>query len=178
MRAGGLTERIGGRITIVAVIVVAILLTTATVGHLVGARTESSSLSAINGTPRGETIYGTQRADLIHGRGGADKLVARNGADRVFGGGGHDKLRGGKGSDRLIGGPGGATMIGGQGRDQFNMRDGVQVGGRGRDVIHARDGTPDQINCGPGQQDVAFVDGSEEGLYDCERRIAPKGTGE
>ena len=41
------------------------------------------------------------------------------------------------------------------------------------DVIRARDGRPDEINCGPGD-DVAYVDRVEDGVYDCERVLAPE----
>ena len=142
-------------------------------GHVVGASKGSGDPSTVNGTPSKETIFGTQGDDLIRGRGGADKLVGRNGSDRIFGGRGHDKLRGGRGDDRLIAGKAGATMIGGRGEDQFNMVDGERVGGQGRDEIHARDGAEDEINCGPGGRDVAYVDGHEAGVYDCEQVIGP-----
>jgi len=85
-------------------------------------------------------------------------------------------LRGGRGGDTLLSGADGALTIGGAGSDGFNMEDGRQVGGGGPDEIHARDGTEDQINCGDGD-DIAYVDGSEEGVYDCERVVSPKGGG-
>ena len=87
---------------------------------------------------------------------------------------GHDLLSGGAGSDVLIGGRGPDTLRGGPGRDSFNMRKGVQLAARGRDIIHARDGGNDEINCGAGN-DVAIVDPTEDGVYDCEvvREPAP-----
>ena len=173
---GGVRERLGVRIPALLVALASAALAIVVIGHVTGASTNRAG-GAINGGPGKETIYGTQGADVIRGKGGSDKLIARNGDDLVFGGAGHDKIRGGKGNDRLIAGKAGAEMIGGQGRDEFNMSDGVQVGGRGKDVIHARDGTPDEINCGPGTNDVAIVDGSEDGIYDCETIIAPKGGG-
>jgi hypothetical protein len=130
-----------------------------------GARGDQSA--AIVGTPGPDTLRGGRSPDLIVGR-------ARG--DRLFGGGGFDRIRGGPGSDRLVGQGQGALMVGGSGRDQFNMRNGRQIQGSGRDVIRARDGTPDQINCGPGRDDVAYVDRVEDGVYDCERVVAPDGT--
>ncbi len=170
---GGVRERLGVRIPALLVALASVTVAIVVVGHVTGASTNRAG-GALNGGPGKETIYGTQGSDTIRGKGGADKLVGRNGSDRVFGGGGHDKLRGGRGDDRLIAGRGGAEMFGGRGRDEFNMSDGVQVGGQGRDVIHARDGAADEINCGPGARDVAIVDGSEDGIYDCERVVAPK----
>ncbi|KAA0268340.1 MAG: hypothetical protein EDQ89_11280 [Acidobacteria bacterium] len=126
----------------------------------------------IVGTDRGETLTGTRGPDRIMGRGGEDRIVAGARGDTVFGGRGHDVVRGGRGGDELVGGPDGATAIGGSGRDGFNMRSGVAVAGGGRDVIRARDGRPDEINCGRGE-DVAYVDRVEDGVYDCERVIAP-----
>jgi Ca2+-binding RTX toxin-like protein len=130
----------------------------------------------ITGSDDGETIFGTKHPDTIRGRGGDDRIVARARGDLVRGGRGFDVIRGGRGGDELIGGPDGATAIGGSGRDGFNMRSGVAVAGGGRDEIRARDGRPDEINCGR-DDDVAYVDRVEDGVYDCERVIAPGGSG-
>ncbi len=46
------------------------------------------------------------------------------------------------------------------------------VGTPGDDVIHARDGGPDTIDCGAGD-DTAYVDRSEDGVYDCETVVTP-----
>jgi Ca2+-binding RTX toxin-like protein len=130
-------------------------------------RADSDQAAAIIGTPGPDTLRGGKPPDLIVGK-------ARG--DRLFGGGGFDRIRGGRGSDRLVGQGQGALMVGGSGRDQFNMRNGRQIQGAGRDVIRARDGTPDQINCGRGRSDVAYVDRVEDGVYDCERIVTPDGT--
>ena len=42
----------------------------------------------------------------------------------------------------------------------------------GDDVIHARDGGPDTIDCAAGN-DTAYVDRSEDGVYDCESVVTP-----
>lgn len=130
----------------------------------------------ITGTDRGERLVGTRWRDTIRGLGGDDTLIGRAGDDRLFGGRGFDTIRGGRGRDRLVGQGDGALLAGGPGRDQFNMRDGRRLQGAGRDVIRARDGTPDQINCGRGPSDVAYVDRVEDGVYDCERIVTPDGT--
>ena len=104
----------------------------------------------------------------------ADRLVGTKAGDELKGLRGHDVLIGGRGADVLIGGRGPDKLIGGPGRDGFNMRDGVQLAARGNDTIDARDGGNDEINCGDGR-DVAIVDATEDGVYDCEvvREPAP-----
>ena len=104
----------------------------------------------------------------------ADRLVGTKAGDELKGLRGHDILIGGRGSDVLIGGRGPDELKGGPGRDGFNMRDGVQLAARGNDTIEARDGGNDEINCGDGY-DVAIVDATEDGVYDCEvvREPAP-----
>jgi Ca2+-binding RTX toxin-like protein len=107
-----------------------------------------------------------------HATSGPDRLVGSAGPDVLKGLKGDDKLIGGKGSDELIGGQGNDTLRGGPGRDEFNMRDGIQLNAPGDDTIDARDGGNDEINCGYGD-DVAVVDASEDGVYDCEEVIEP-----
>jgi Ca2+-binding RTX toxin-like protein len=106
------------------------------------------------GTPRNDRLVGTERADHLDGLAGRDVLI------------------GGRGDDVLIGGSGPDKLHGGPGRDGFNMRDGVELAAPGGDRIAARDGTPDEINCGGGD-DLAIVDDQEDGIYNCERVIEP-----
>lgn len=101
------------------------------------------------GGAQGDRLTGTQRADTLKGLAGRDVLI---------GGGGRDVLIGGGGADVLRGGPK---------RDSFNMRRGVELAAPGNDRIMARDGGNDEINCGAGN-DVAIVDSSEDGVYNCE----------
>ena len=82
----------------------------------------------------------------------ADHLVGTNGPDVINGKKGDDVINGRGGRDRLNGGP-------------------------GNDRILARDGTDDSIDCGPGAHDVAVVDRSEDGVYDCEKVKVP-GSGQ
>ncbi|MDQ3573092.1 MAG: hypothetical protein M3383_09575, partial [Actinomycetota bacterium] len=96
------------------------------------------------------------------------------GADILRGGPGRDVLRAGPGADRIRGGKGRDVMRGGTGRDGFEMRNGVQLPSPGNDVIRARDGRADEINCGAGRNDVAYVDAVEDGVYNCERVIEPE----
>ena len=113
-------------------------------------------------------------AEAEQGSKHADRLVGTKAGDELKGLRGHDVLIGGRGSDVLIGGRGPDELKGGPGRDGFNMRDGVQLAARGNDTIEARDGGNDEINCGDGY-DVAIVDATEDGVYDCEvvREPAP-----
>lgn len=111
---------------------------------------------AIAAAPTSTT--GSRHADELRGADGADVLKGLAGNDLLVGGRGADVLIGGKGKDKLRGGPG---------RDGFNMRAGVPLAAPGKDKIHARDGGNDEINCGAGN-DIAIVDASEDGIYDCE----------
>jgi RTX calcium-binding nonapeptide repeat (4 copies) len=106
------------------------------------------------------------------GTAGHDRLVGTKGADELDGRGGSDLLIGGAGDDVLIGGPGRDVLRGGPGHDGFNMRAGVELPAPGSDRISARDGTPDEINCGGGN-DTAVVDAEEDGVYNCERVLEP-----
>jgi hypothetical protein len=111
-------------------------------------------------------------AGAPHGTQQADRLVGTKSADSLKGLGGNDTLIGGRGRDVLIGGKGDDKLRGGPGRDTYNMRDGVQLSAPGNDRIDARDGGNDEINCGTGD-DIAVVDATEDGVYDCEVVIEP-----
>lgn len=142
-----------------------------------------AAAATIGGTPGPDTLEGTKRSDRIAGFGGADEINGRGSRDRLFGGSGgdrlsggaeRDRLRGGSGPDRLRGGRSSDRLFGGSGRDGFSTRNGVLLGSPGGDVIHARDGSADEIDCDTGF-DKAFVDQVEDGVYNCERVIAPGG---
>jgi Ca2+-binding RTX toxin-like protein len=119
------------------------------------------------GTGDDDRLKGSPRKDTLSGRSGDDVLRALSGKDR---------LKGGPGDDVLIGGKGGDAFKPGGGQDGVNMRDGVELPSPGADVIRARDGSADQISCGDGN-DRVFVDLEEEGVYDCETVIEPRGGG-
>jgi hypothetical protein len=135
----------------------------------------------IKGTPSGDVIKGTKKRDRIFGRAGddlikgkrsRDRLAGNKGNDTLEGGKGKDKLRGGAGDDVLSGGPGNDRMIGGTGENQLNMANGVEQGSPGNDVINARNGNADEIDCGAGD-DTVYVDRAEDGVYGCEKVVAP-----
>ncbi len=91
-------------------------------------------------------------AKAISGTGKANHLVGTRGPDVIDGKKGDDVINGRAGRDSLS-------------------------GGKGNDRILARDGTEDTIDCGPGAHDVAVVDRSEDGVYDCEKVRTP-GSGQ
>lgn len=116
---------------------------------------------------------GTDGPDHLVGSPERDRLNGRGGNDRVSGEGGRDLVRGARGEDIVRGGRGPDLLRGGGGQDGIGMRGGVQLSSPGDDEIRARDGFRDEINCGAGDDDVAYVDRVEDGVYDCERVIEP-----
>jgi Ca2+-binding RTX toxin-like protein len=96
----------------------------------------------IRGTFKQDDLRGTNLRDRIYGLARADTLGARAGNDDCYGGSGFDVIRCGDGNDRIDGG---------FGEDEL-------FGGRGNDTILAVDGQTDQVNCGPGGNDTAYVD--------------------
>jgi len=100
------------------------------------------------------------------GRAGADTLLGTAGADRLSGAGGNDFLAGKGGADRLDGGPGADELSGGPGSDTLR-------GGRGADTLLAKDGTVDEVECGPGDGDVAIADGLDRVGTSCEQVAGP-----
>jgi Ca2+-binding RTX toxin-like protein len=102
--------------------------------------------------PAGKRLTGTSGANTLRGGAGPDVLDGRGGNDTLYGLAGNDRLLGGAGADRLVGGPGRDTLLGGIGNDRLESRDGVR----------------DQVNCGPGKQDVAIVDRKDVVARDCE----------
>ena len=164
---------IGSRLGIVAAIcgLVALLGVSFAAAKLIGG---TSGPDTLRGTERGDAIGGRGGNDSISGLGGHDRLNGGDGSDRVTGGAETDRIRGGDGSDRIRGGGGGDVLYGGRGRDEFNTRNGVLLGSPGNDVIHARDFKADEIDCDSGW-DKVYVDGVEDGVYNCERIISPDG---
>jgi Ca2+-binding RTX toxin-like protein len=96
----------------------------------------------IRGTFGPDTLKGTEQLDRIYGLANADTIRGLGGDDDCSGGGGADVVRCGAGNDRVDGG---------FGEDEV-------FGGRGNDTILAVDGQTDQVNCGPGGNDTAYVD--------------------
>ena len=91
------------------------------------------------------------RNDRVVGGTGDDLLDLGGGADHAFGQAGRDKLRGGAGPDVLVGGADNDVLVGGGGRDNLS-------GGGGDDTLRAFDGLVDEVDCGAGSRDTAYVD--------------------
>lgn len=107
----------------------------------------SAEIATSAAPPPEQTVGGAGR-DVLRGGRGPDLLAGRGGRDVLVGGRGVDVLLGGRGDDTLIGGPGADTIR----------------GGPGNDVVRTwQDGTPDDVDCGPGE-DRAIVDATDTTL--------------
>lgn len=105
----------------------------------------------LTGTNGPDTIRGTAQADFIKGFGGNDKLYGNLGNDTIYGADGNDQLFGHPGNDLMSGGMGDDYLSPGPGRDE------VQGSGGNDRIVAFRDESPDFINCGAGDRDVADV---------------------
>jgi hypothetical protein len=97
----------------------------------------------LTGTPQMDRIYGLGAADTIAGWAGNDDCYGGSGDDEISCGGGNDRIDGGFGIDELFGGP-------------LN------------DTISATDGYEDNVNCGTGTNDTAYVDDQDTVHQNCE----------
>lgn len=95
------------------------------------------------------------RDGKLYGGAGLDDLSGTPSDDEMYGGADNDRLNGWEGADLLDGG---------RGRDFIN-------GGLNSDNIRAVDGTPDEIDCGPGSDDVARIDAKIDAHFGCERVV-------
>jgi Ca2+-binding RTX toxin-like protein len=96
----------------------------------------------IRGTFGQDELTGTLKIDRIYGLGAKDTISGRAGNDDCYGGSGFDEIRCERGNDRIDGGFGEDDLF----------------GGRGTDTILAADGFKDNVNCGRGSNDTAYVD--------------------
>ncbi len=127
---------------------------------LAGSGRDSVFLGAGN-----DLAFGEEGSDVLHGGGGSDYLEGDGDSDRLDGGLGDDELEGGPGRDILVGGAGNDLLVGGAGRDEL-------LAGDGNDEIRARDGYADEVSCGRGAHDLAFVDRLDRFVArDCERIV-------
>jgi Ca2+-binding RTX toxin-like protein len=106
------------------------------------------------GTKGKDEITGTALNDLIIGLAGHDLLDGAAGNDCVKGNAGEDTVRGGGGDDFVRGGDGADIHQGGNGNDKLNS---------------AKDGVRDVVNCGPGDDDRAWVDELDHVKEGCEK---------
>ncbi len=114
------------------------------------------------GTDATESLVGQQTVDVIMAFDGDDIVNAERGADRAFGGDGVDNVNGGRGDDELSGGAGLDTLSDGimeNGKLSTGDIDELRGNG-GNDIFDTRDDDfLDTVECGKGDEDVAFVDG-------------------
>jgi Ca2+-binding RTX toxin-like protein len=97
---------------------------------------------------------GVALAKNFAGTNGDDRFIGTNKADKAFGAGGNDFLSGKGGRDELYAGTGRDTLRGGEGNDYLNA---------------ANNGDSTDYNCGPGNNDVAVIDGgAPDGTNGCE----------
>ncbi len=99
--------------------------------------------ATIRGTNGDDFLRGTDGSDTIGARGGDDEVRARAGADDVFGGTQRDQLFGMEGSDLIVGGDGNDGLEGGTSSDTLKSHN---------------DGNADNLSCGPGNADTAYVE--------------------
>ena len=106
----------------------------------------------IRGTFGKDDLPGTNQMDRIYGLGAADIIEGRAGNDDCYGGSGFDDVSCGNGNDRIDGGFG----------------EDILFGGPGNDTILAADGQVDQVDCGTGDNDTAYVDEEDDVEPNCE----------
>jgi Ca2+-binding RTX toxin-like protein len=78
-----------------------------------------------------------------------------------MGKGANDDCYGGSGADVVSCGSGKDHIDGGFGQDELS-------GANGNDTILAADGQVDQVDCGPGDNDTAYVDELDDPVDNCE----------
>jgi Ca2+-binding RTX toxin-like protein len=106
----------------------------------------------IRGTFGQDDLTGTPQLDRIYGLGAAYTIVGLGGNDDCYGGSGADAISCRAGNDRIDGGFG----------------EDVLFGGAGNDTILAADGQVDEVDCGTGDNDTAYVDELDDPVENCE----------
>ena len=105
----------------------------------------------IRGTFGQDDLEGTNQLDRIYGLGAADTITGLGGNDDCYGGSGADEIDCGFGMDRIDGGFGFDELL----------------GGPNNDTISAADGFEDNVDCGTGTNDTAYVD-NQDTVENCE----------
>lgn len=131
----------------------------------------AASAKVVNGTTGDDTLTGTDRRDFIYAKAGDDSLSGLAGSDFLFGAAGNDSISGDDGRDFGFGGPGNDSLDGGNGPDTLYAGRGTDTveGGAGNDRLYAAadDGNVDVVDCGPGDDDRAFIRTGDVAI-DCE----------
>jgi hypothetical protein len=115
-------------------------------GGVALAVTQNCTNNPCTGTNQADTLTGNNQANEIYGLGAADNILGKGGTDEAYGGPGNDEVRGGPNDDELSGDTG---------------RDDVW-GNRDNDTIFDADGFVDNVNCGVGTDDTAYVDADDD----------------
>jgi hypothetical protein len=121
-----------------------------------------------DGGPGSDIIFGTTNSDDINGGAGDDQLLGFDDVDNIDGGDGADFIVGGSGDDGLVGGPG---------RDSIFGDERKSTSAWGNDLITAAlDFTPDRLDCGGGDGDLAVVDADDTENTNCENLAGGQST--
>jgi Ca2+-binding RTX toxin-like protein len=115
----------------------------------------------IRGTFEPDVLEGSAQMDRIYGLGAADTISGKAGNDDCYGGSGTDEISCEGGEDRIDGGFGYDELL----------------GGAGNDTISAADGQKDQVDCGVGENDTAYVDERDEPVDNCEEVFLARPVG-
>jgi Ca2+-binding RTX toxin-like protein len=103
--------------------------------------------AAIAGTNGDDTLRGTNDRDTISGAAGDDYIAGLGARDSLYGDQGADEVHGNRGNDQVFAGQGADEVYAGRGDNDF---------------VNTIDEELDSvINCGPGQNDEAYVDNIE-----------------
>jgi len=107
----------------------------------------------IDGTSGPDDLVGTDKADVIHGSGGADYISGLAAPDVLYAGAGNDTVVGRDGNDRIYGNAGSDRLFGNRSNDTINS---------------AGDQEKDDVKCGLGKADTAYVDRFDQVKQNCE----------
>jgi RTX calcium-binding nonapeptide repeat (4 copies) len=106
--------------------------------------------AAIAGTNGDDTLIGTNNRDTISGAAGDDFIAGRDARDSLYGDQGADEVHGNAGNDQVFTGQGADEAYAGRGDNDF--------------VNTLDEELESVIDCGPGQNDEAYVDFDESEL--------------
>jgi Ca2+-binding RTX toxin-like protein len=107
----------------------------------------------IDGTSGPDDLVGTDKDDVIHGSGGKDYISGLAAPDVLYAGAGNDTVVGRDGNDRIYGNTGSDMLFGNHGNDTIDS---------------AGDQAIDDVKCGQGDADRAFVDKIDRVKDNCE----------
>jgi hypothetical protein len=107
----------------------------------------------IDGTSGPDDLVGTDNNDVIHASGGKDYISGLAAPDVLYAGAGNDTVVGRDGNDRIYGNTGSDMLFGNHGNDTIDS---------------AGDRAIDDVKCGFGEDDTAYVDKIDRVKDNCE----------